>query len=275
MSSETHQEGQVDEAVPGGPPRNVRLLVACMPKSGSTYLSQILSGLPGLRREKLVYGYERREQELSQLRLREANALTQSLRRLWADGDLPGHEMPTGYVAQHHVRCSRPLLKLLEGTRIKPIVLVRNIFDVIPSVIDHLRGESKFMSMAYVGEDFDQYSDHEAAAFVADMVIPWYVNFFVSWTAAPIVAPLVVYEDLVNQPQTVLANLLAHHELDYSAETIEQAISKASGRYTRLNKGVSGRGENLPEVVKARVRHYASYYPSVDFAPIGLERVSP
>jgi len=39
---------------------------------------------------------------------------------------------------------------------------------------------------------------------------------------------------------------------------------------TRFNKGVAGRGEELTDAQKDRIRHLASNYPDVDFGPVGL-----
>lgn len=54
---------------------NIRVLVACMPKSGSTYLSGAIEALPGFIRAHLVPGYGRREQELCIEKLNEYEKL--------------------------------------------------------------------------------------------------------------------------------------------------------------------------------------------------------
>ncbi|MEM8662881.1 MAG: hypothetical protein AAGF49_02005, partial [Pseudomonadota bacterium] len=90
------------------PRHPIHILLACMPKSGSTFLAQILINMPGMRRERLVPDFERREQELCPQRLREAQALTEGLHRVWRERGEPRALAPRGFAAQHHVRHSRP-----------------------------------------------------------------------------------------------------------------------------------------------------------------------
>jgi len=38
----------------------------------------------------------------------------------------------------------------------------------------------------------------------------------------------------------------------------------------RLNKGKAGRGDELSDKQKDRIRELAGYYPDIDFSPVGL-----
>jgi hypothetical protein len=53
-------------------------------------------------------------------------------------------------------------------------------------------------------------------------------------------------------------------------EHIQLALDKQKKRKNRLNKGVTGRGDSLPDHLKERVRSFSRYYPGVDFGPLGL-----
>jgi hypothetical protein len=61
-------------------------MVACMPKSGSTFFSTALAEYPGFRNISLVPDYGHREQELCQIQLSRYDRVS--------------------YVAQHHIRNS-------------------------------------------------------------------------------------------------------------------------------------------------------------------------
>ena len=227
------------------------LLVACMPKSGSTFLSAALANLPGFQGIGLTPGYGRREQELDTLSM------------------LFYHR--TNYVAQQHVRYSGSMEVWRQSLGIKPIVLVRDIFDVIPSLRDHFRREDTVGPMGYVTQEMVGWEDSKLDYFIATMLIPWYFNFYRSWLDCENML-MVRYEDINADPASVVGRIVDHYGLGFSRETIESAVNKAQGGLTRKNQAIVGRGQNLSEEVKARIYEMADFYPGVDFSPIGIIR---
>src|SRR5689334_12918426 len=120
---------------PGSPGANSRaVLVACMPKSGSTFLSAALANLPGFRREHVVPSYGRREQELSEAEIVRAFGATQTLRRAFDHGVMSSPHRPKAWVAQHHVKHNHETQTLLDRYGIVPVCLVRNIYDIVVSL---------------------------------------------------------------------------------------------------------------------------------------------
>lgn len=161
------------------------ILVACFPKSGSTWLSEVLSALPGFARINLVPVYDRREQELAFERLLVAHHLN--------------------YVAQHHCRYSLATQHCLRAFSIKPVILVRNIFDCVVSMKDHIdRGidnpVTRIGPLAYIPRAYDGWPAEARLDFVVDMCVPWYFNFFVSWQDSD-AGVWVRYEDLLADPR--------------------------------------------------------------------------
>lgn len=227
------------------------LLVACMPKSGSTFLSAALANLPGFQGVGLSPGYGRREQELDPLLM------------------LFNHR--TNYVAQQHVRYSATTEMWRQNFGIKPVVLVRGIFDVIPSIRDHFRREDTVAPMGYVTQEMAEWEDSKLDYFIATMLIPWYFNFYRSWLDCKDKL-MVRYEDLNADSVSVVRRIVEHHGLGFSRETIESAVNKAQGGFTRRNQAIVGRGQGLGEEVKARIYEMADFYPGVDFSPIGIIR---
>src|SRR5687767_14488637 len=138
-----------------------RLLLACMPKSGSTWLATMLACLPGFRPAVLVNGHDRREQELSEIQL--------LLNQRW------------NYVSQMHLRYSEPTARLIQTFSLKPIVLVRNIFDIVPSIHDHWHCESVRGPSCYLKNAMTNWPSDKIDEFIVDMGLPWYFNFFLSW----------------------------------------------------------------------------------------------
>lgn len=245
-------------------------------------MSRVISELPGMRKAVLVPGHERREQELDENAIAQQVKNTQFLRAYWQQNKIPGFERPRGWVAQHHTRYNDSTAKVLEGYGIQPIVLVRNIFDLVPSLYDHLSGNAEFikngeapqgthqnMSMAYVADDALRYDKDTFLDFIADMVIPWYFNFYTTWTRCPNAA-LVTYEDMRADSVKALDRAFRKLRVRFTTKEITTALEKASSGKTRMNKGETGRGGGLPDRVRDKIVAYARYYPGIDFSPIGI-----
>lgn len=247
----------------------VRLLVACMPKSGSTFLSTLLSQFPGMRREHLVPGYKRREQEICLNALGNAIYNTKHLRYLKSNGTLDMDKFPRGFVAQMHLRFTEPTLEILREYDLKVVVLVRNLADALVSMRDHIKRASNYAAMGYVTEEMRQWEDARLEEFIVDMIAPWYIHFYVSWTKAECF-PIFRYEDLAADPARVLRSVAAEVGLPRSQSVLDEIVASVQKMNTRQNKGVAGRGQELAPPLLERIRHMRSYYPDVDFTPIGL-----
>jgi hypothetical protein len=230
-----------------------RLLLACFPKSGSTFLAAILAGLPGFRKVSLVPSYQRREQEL------DVTCLTAAQR-------IAGH-----FVAQHHVRYSVETQRLIDQFVLHPIVLVRNIDDVVASVRDHLKTGGTILAQAYVPPDLPRWHDAAIEQFIADMLMPWYFNFYASWAQCPHRLE-VTYENLIADPASV-ARLICH-QADIAATDAQigaaLAAANADRAATRFNVGISGRGKQISSEAGSRIRALAGYYSFLDLSALGL-----
>jgi len=227
------------------------LLVACMPKSGSTYLSAILSNLEGFQQGILVHSAGRREQELDVLQM----ALYDN----------------ANYVAQHHVRYSQGTQELLNKFDVKPIVLVRNVYDAMVSIRDHFRNESTEKPMGYAFPYMKDWPDEKLEEFIVDIFMPWYLNFFLSWKESNNSCWL-TYEELIADPQATLGKIDRHFALGLDEQDMKKAIERASVGFTRKNVGKSGRGDQLNDYCKNRIERLIQYYDGIDFSLIGIPR---
>lgn len=232
------------------------ILVTCFPKSGSTWLSAIIGQLPGYSKVDLVPWYDRREQELAFEKL------------------ILYHEI--NYVAQHHCRLSMTTGNWLAAFSINPVILVRNIFDCVISVKDHIeKGEkedssNKFWPMAYIPDAYFRWSDPEKFDFIIDMIVPWYFNFFVGWQYFVGKRVWVNYEGLLANPMATLKKISDEFNLGLNELEINHALEKASQMPTRMNRAKAGRGDALTRIQKDKIYRFSSYYPSQDFSLIGL-----
>lgn len=228
------------------------ILVTALPKSGSSWLSEIFCQLPNQTRVSLVPGFERRENELAFEKL------------------LALHGM--NYTAQHHVKFSSTTAAYLNIFSIKPVVLMRNLFDCIPSIKDWLvicDEENRRGPIACIPKEYFRWSDSEKFDFIIDMFMPWYFFFFASWQECSDCV-WVKYEDLLEDPGAMLTRLSGELGLGLSKDAIESAMKKAASMPTKKNLAQIGRGEILTRAQKDRIRKFASYYPTRDFSAVGL-----
>lgn len=232
-----------------------RVLLACMPKSGSTFISGAIAQLPGFVRAHLTPGYGHREQELCIDKLREYEALG------------------VNYVAQHHIKYSEVTCEYIARFGLSPVVVVRDIFDVVTSLVDHHSLEGPVYPTAYAPGDIATRGFEEQARFVTDMAIPWYFSFFASWAECERKL-WVSYEAFVANPENELGRISAYLGVAASQAQIAEAVRIAGGASQRKNKVVPGRGQGLPEDCKQAIRRMAAYYRDIDFSLIGIGQAS-
>lgn len=103
-----------------------------------------------------------------------------------------------GTIAQMHFRASNANLGILNFFEIRPVVLVRNIFEVLVSIHNHLgalyadlgssTSESWFVLPhghdIFVDKGYFSLSDSAQLDLIIDNMLPWYFNFYASWRHA-------------------------------------------------------------------------------------------
>lgn len=156
------------------------------------------------------------------------------------------------YVAQHHVRASDWTLDMCRDYRLTPIVLIRNLLDVVVSLRDHVRKEGHVSPMFFIEPHHLALEDAHLELMIARLAVPWYLNFYLSWRRAPDTLAI-RYENLVRTPVAVVSDILAFSGAQIPRETVAAAVESVLSRgKSRLNVGVSGRGASLrPEALRA------------------------
>ncbi len=210
-----------EDAGPGGK----HILVACAPKSGSTYLATALSNLPGFLKVDLTLGYDNREQELCLLHCAAIHS---------AD-----------YAAQHHVRLSPQTASLIRAFHIFPVVLTRNLFDTVVSLRDHMIDNPRPSSMAFIDEGYLRWSEGRQLDFIIDFFLPWYANFLACWSSYQEPCVRVLYRDFVAAPAETVARIAAAAGVACSAAEIDAAVAAVEPDQMRLNVGRVGRGREV------------------------------
>jgi tetratricopeptide (TPR) repeat protein len=231
------------------------LLVACMPKSGSTFLKNALLLSAGIPERMLSFAYMQNEQELH---LPHVVAAAREV-----------------CVTQQHCRATDANIMVMQAFRIHPVVLVRNLFDIVASLYDFYdKGAlpNTFFESCWPVLDRKQRLD-----LIIDHVVPWYVQFYVSWFKAleqrRLEGMWLSYEELMADKPALVARVHRFVGLDIADSEVARAVTFLDQHkdMSRWNKGVSGRGRTtLDEAQKQRIRALAAYFPDVDFSRIGL-----
>lgn len=256
--------------------RQPNVLLACAPKSASTFIAAALCRAMEVGQVSLtvptytppsssVLGANLRNQETDEL----------ALMRHGLNG--------TGYVAQHHVRCTPYLCRQIELYDIRPIVTIRNYFDTLVS-LDDMFMEPRRMARSGNPYYFDDGLPTNYASMdpvdrfhlLVDANCIWYVQFLLNWRkceAAGLVKPLwVSYEKDFLSDKAALGQRIAEFvgPQFVNADRIAETFGDTSdGRKLRLNKGVSGRGSELPLVIRDKVHGIMGRYRSEgDLSPL-------
>jgi hypothetical protein len=247
--------------------RQPNVLVACAPKSASTFIQDALQkalGLPGTSlftatRDAYsgsMLGANLREQEPDEL----------ALIRNGLNG--------VGYIAQHHARCSPYMARLLSFYNVKPIVTHRNILDTLVSMDDMLmdwRKASPTNPGHYFNDgmpsNFTLQPREDRLMMLAQRWTAWLVQFYITWKKCErsgLVAPLwISYESDFLGDKAVLATRVSEFlgpEIANPARISAAFEDKSDAQAKRLNKGVAGRGKDIPAAVRDQMLRIAGYY---------------
>lgn len=208
------------------------ILLACMPKSGSSSLSDLLARHRAVRISWLVPGWDIREQEI------DFKILDQEISK----------NLGSTFVAQTHVVFSETTRKIIAGNFLCPIVQTRNFPDAIISAADHHLVAGHPSERIILPEDFLNWEDDRRYDYMICFMLPWYLKFFKSWLRYEnFAAAWVRYEDFSRDNLATLRQVVAQLGLDPSDPSLQEKQDPGE-RLTRrrFNKGVSGRGrENL------------------------------
>jgi len=231
-----------------------KIFIACFPKSGSTLLKRLLCEATGFAEAQFAMAFQQNEQELYLPCLLE-----------WARLDLvvQQHSLPTG-----------SNLHLMQAFDIRPIILVRNIFDVLLSWKEFLDAGA-FADTFYAS--YGRLTDEQRFALVIDDRASWYLSFFAGWQRAiangEIDGLWVTYKNLTADPRGTIESILNFQGIAPDSARLARAAELAGRKNnsTRFNKGVVGRGSAAFTAAQVeQIRRIAKCHPEVDFSLIGL-----
>lgn len=238
-----------------GMQKGTSILVACMPKSGSTFLTTVLKDLTGFANYPFVYTHSQNEQDLYLPRLIEAYT--------------------KDTITQQHLRAAVPNKGLLKLFDIKPVILTRNLFDIVVSYYDHIHNDSVEVPAFYINERFFELNQSEKFDLIINMAMPWYFSFYSSWYDVGQKKEMdvlwVSYEELMSNKIQTIKKVLQFYNINVNDQEVLNTLEASTKKQTRKNVGISGRGESLlSDEQKERIRSYKKHYPWVDFSVLGI-----
>lgn len=235
-----------------------KFFVASFPKSGSTFLCKTMAELTGA---SYTFYFDEvghvSEQNLSEVRMSD--------------------NIRNDVVVHQHLLGSNENIHHLLSYSIRPVVLVRNIFDCILSLRDHMYHEGlEWPFLFSVDKSFYNYSRKKQIDFLIRFAAPWYLNFYVSWISASKNGKLDIliinYHDLIKDKALVIGKVMEFYTEYFSTEEIEATIKMVEEtkeiRFNRANK--DSRRYSFDDEQKSELMNMALFYKDIDFSMIGL-----
>ena len=232
------EDPEVRAAVAGFSPS---YLLVALPKSSSTYCTQALARILGATVYKDIVTQDRF-----------------SPKDLNISGIVNSRDRLT--LSQVHLTATGANLRILRHFRVPMVILLRNLFDAVVSMRDHMN-KNPFFSSILIPNDYRQLSEVDKLDYIIDTAVPWMITFYVSWVQAisrgDVETEFFSYEDMVGDPVPFFQKMCAHFGKIASAADIENAIAQVEkSAATRFNVGKSGRG--LVELSPAQIARIAA-----------------
>ena len=249
--------------------RGNNVFIACMPKSGSSFLATSISqgldyalkSLTSSRRTSpSSYGVNPREQELCEL------AIMNSIL----------HNQKPHIVAQHHTKASPYTAQILSAYNFQVIVQTRNVFDILVSADDMLKdwnvSNPKYQGAASLPLDFNTLEVKTRYDLLAKGLGIWCINFYVSWLRQRSMGTKFLHVDYnkdiaadIGDKLSLGKKLSDFLSLDeMQSQNLKSLFEKdqIDETQSRFNRGVSNRGLEVPSCVRGYLIDYAKQFSS-------------
>lgn len=233
------------------------IFITCTPKSGSTYLLRILEQILGYEVRIFIAAYDRTEQDIFEPKII--------------------NNLKINTVTHQHTRCTDNNIRLLKKYDIKPVILTRNLFDSVISMRNHMiqEPENSWWPMGYIDANFYELTIEKQYDFIIDLLLPWYINFYVSWEHYAEKEGLlwITYEELFSEKLETLQRILNYYGISkrITHKNLEKAEVKIKGQTRKTKKEISESAIDLSEYQVAKIRALTKYYKDINFEKIGIK----
>lgn len=241
--------------VSGNLMKSDRVFIAAFPKAGSSFVTNVLCDYTG-------YG-ERKYAEPGMHK----DLVIQRLKAVCGEPHI---------VKQHTIALPKNL-ELMHKFEIRPVVLVRNIFDGLVSLNDYLPAMDRDN---FLMPNLEGRSPEERLRATVLFCAPFYIQFYVSWWRAeksgfPVC--WVSYEEMLSDKTGFFERIIEFCDIPLEerlSESIAKCDVKSGNRIknaNRFNVGIAGRGEQIDGELRQHIHGLCSFFPEVDFSLIGIQ----
>jgi hypothetical protein len=234
-------------------PKSKKIIIVCMPKTGSTYIYKKLSRYTGYPINS--FWIHREIQEFH---------------------PLLKYRTHKNHICQAHTMGSHYTVDQLNSIQAKPVILYRNLFDLVISMRDFLHSDeykaviAKYGFAHTYGGVFDKtfyvLSKEEQYDFIIDFDIPAFIRFYTSWKKYQVrlnEKPIwISYEQFFSDKEKYFEMILKFYDLKVNKKKISEVLNLKEDT-TRLNKGISRKkgGNELTSSQIKKIESIASKYP--------------
>ncbi|MEM7321374.1 MAG: hypothetical protein AAF408_20400, partial [Pseudomonadota bacterium] len=174
-------------------------MVTAPPKSGSTWVNNVLSRSLNARRVRYSYAWSSNEHDI------------------YAPALLAHQTVRT--TAQMHMKATPHNIQLMLDFDVKPVVLTRNVFDTLASFARDLKKKHAVevqtpgtlgYSFVWLGNCKSDWAQADWIDYSLDYYLPWYLNFLSSWAqfSATVAAQRIRYETLYGDEVNAFGGLI-------------------------------------------------------------------
>lgn len=166
-------------------------------------------------------------------------------------------------------------VKTLKENKIKPIILVRNIFDTIVSFKDHIEKIGFPEEGPYIIKNYTKFNEKEKIDYLINISLPWLLSFYSSWydKKKDIDMLFIKYEDMISNKVKYFKKILKFYKININEDKIIKSIEKCEKNKKKINfnKGITGRGKStLTKDQIEKIKKIAKTIKHIDFKLIGL-----
>jgi hypothetical protein len=139
---------------------------------------------------------------------------------------------------------------LIEALNLKPIVMLRDVPDMLLSYWEMLEGDQSSDNWVncQLPANFTSMCDDDKADFLIDILAPWYASYFATWLSYAEESSdrvcILRYRDLLDDSAGTLQTALRHAGIERSRPECQRAVDVTwqERNLHRFNRGVEGRG---------------------------------
>ncbi len=241
------------------------LLINTMQKSGTQFLLEILTELTGYKRLSYIDS-----KNFSDYRTEE-----------YYYPEIVDNYNNDIIVDCWHRNATYYNMELVKKFNFKTIVLLRNIFDIIPSFREYLLSRKDYFYFSYLKDyDFYNLSVEQQHDIVIRTHLGWLFEIYASWYKAKhkygLDVMFITYDELVDKTEQTIQKICEYYELDKTTDEIAKTIKhvndlKSKKKELNFNKGIKGRGRDLlTEDQKQFIMNFVKPYVNIDFSLLGI-----